>query len=147
MRKRIDTLTYSTDTAKKLGDYYNDVPRESDSFLHEALYKKRTGEYFLYGESGAFGKYAGNFEGSMVGGQDIKPLSFSEAKKWYRQAMNDDEKFAPLEVYEKEFESENDKIATTVHLHKKTKVKLERMALKWGISQSDVLEKLIRKAK
>lgn len=57
MKKIIDGKTYNTETAKVVsvscnGEYGN------MSYVEETLYKKKTGEYFLYGISGANGKYA-----------------------------------------------------------------------------------------
>ena len=59
MKKVIRGLYYDTDTAKKLAGYYP-VPYDVTNFRHysEELYKKRTGEYFLYGEGGPMSPYA-----------------------------------------------------------------------------------------
>lgn len=150
MKKRIDTLMYDTETAKKLGDWYSDCSRNDFNYWHEALYKKRTGEYFLYGEGGPSSKYAEQAYGdqnAMTGGEDITPLTFNEARKWYEGANNNDDECAPDEVYKHEFEpvgSKDDTVDTySMRLHKSAKIKLQKMAQKQGISQSEVIENLI----
>ena len=57
MKKIIDGRRYDTDTAKKLVNWDNGLPINAFSYTEETLYQKRTGEYFLYGESGAAGRY------------------------------------------------------------------------------------------
>lgn len=83
----------------------------------------------------------------VTGGEDITPLNFEEARKWYENANNDDEKFAPNEVYEREFEADNltdDPVDTySIRLHKSTKIKLQRMAQQQKTDQSKIIENLI----
>lgn len=141
MRKRIDTLMYDTETAKKLGEYDSDTPVNDFSHYHEELYKKRTGEYFLHGEGGPDSPYAQSAykQDGFVGGEDIKPITFEEAKEWAQKTDND-------ELYKKEFDTIDDdeeKILTSLSLHKTAKRKLEQLAQKQGISQSDVVENMI----
>lgn len=142
---------YDTDTAKKLGDWYSDYAPNDFNYWHEALYKKRTGEYFLYGEGGPMSKYrqfayAGGPE-DVEGGEDITPLTFNEARKWYEGANNDDKEFAPDETYKHEFElvgGKDDTVDTySIRLHKSAKIKLQKMAQKQGIPQSEIIENLI----
>lgn len=151
MKKRINTLMYDTDTAKKLGDLWSDYAPNDFRWWHEALYKKRSGEYFLFGEGGPMSQYSKfAYQGGpedVTGGEDITPLDFEEARKWYENANNDDEKFAPNEVYEREFETDNltdDPVDTySIRLHKSTKIKLQRMAQQQKTDQSKIIENLI----
>lgn len=81
MRKIINDKMYNTDTAKTIASY--SVNSVGDfGYLEETLYKKKTGEFFLYGYGGAYTKYA-HVEGNNRGSSEtIKPLSEKEAKEW-----------------------------------------------------------------
>ncbi|WP_236629325.1 MULTISPECIES: hypothetical protein [Lactobacillus] len=146
MKKRINTLMYDTESAKRLGDWFNDYAPNDFQYCHEVLFKKKTGEYFLYGEGGPMSKYwrqeYGNPNGK-TGGEDITPLTREEARSWFEMANNADDEMATDEVYQKEFERDDDKVMTSVMLKKKTKIKLEQAALKKGTTQSEIVEKLI----
>ena len=82
---------YDTETAKKLAEYRHNY---DDAAYTEILYKKRTGEYFIYGEGDA---------GAYSSGEDIKPLTYKQAQKWFEKANNDDDSLAPDKVYNREF--------------------------------------------
>lgn len=144
MRKRIDTLMYDTGTAKKLGSYASDFSPNDAKYYHEDLYKKRTGEYFLAGQGNPLSKYGRYSEltHANIKSEDIIPITYEQAQKWYEKANNDNSLEAPDAVYEKEFGG-NSKVATTMILSREAKRKLEEMAIKTGISQRDVVEKLI----
>ena len=125
---------YDTETAKKLAEYRHNY---DDAAYIEILYKKRTGEYFIYGEGDA---------GAYSSGEDIKPLTYKQAQKWFEKANNDDDSLAPDEVYNREFgKAQKDEVkeATSINLSRTAKRKLEQMALKHGTSQSKIVENLI----
>ena len=90
MKKIINGKKYDTDTAKCLsydGNGYTGFQR-----CYEELYRKRTGEYFLYGEGGAMSKYArscGN--NSRCGSEDIIPLTEAQARQWAEDHCTADE--------------------------------------------------------
>lgn len=146
MKKRIDTLMYDTETAKKLAEYRHNY---DDAAYTEILYKKRTGEYFLYGEGGPASPWAQPVEGDVgaySSGEDIKPLTYKQAQKWLEKANDDDDSLAPDEVYNREFgKAQKDEVkeATSINLSRTAKRKLEQMALKQGTSQSKIVENLI----
>lgn len=149
MKKRINTLSYNTETAKKLGDWYNNFAPNEFEYCHEALYKKRTGQYFLYGEGGAMSNYRKPVYGSSnawQGGEDIIPLTREEAQKWYEKASNDDEEFAPDEVYEREFgqiEKNDEKVDLHVKISQGAFQKLERLTQAQKASKQDIINQLI----
>lgn len=92
MNKIINGKRYNTETAELIDSY----SKFSGSFeyIHEELYRKRTGEFFLYGKGGARSKYAERVEqNTWQGGEDITPLNEDEAKAWL-------EKFSDAEHYE-----------------------------------------------
>ena len=50
---RIDGKRYNINTAEFIASWDNDLPYMDFGYLKETLYRKRTGEFFLYGEGGA----------------------------------------------------------------------------------------------
>lgn len=137
---------YDTETAKEIAKF---VKGYDDTACHETLYKKRTGEYFLYGEGGPASAWAQPVEsdpGTYTGGEDIRPLTYDEAKNWFERANNDDDTLATDKVYNREFgkpKKNEPKEATSILLSRTAKRKLEILAAQQGISQSKIIENLI----
>lgn len=91
MKKIIKGKKYDTDTAHFCGAYSYGSPTDF-SYLSEALYKKKTGEFFLYGEGGAQTKYAETIsDNEWCGGEAITPLTEDEAKEWAEINLDADE--------------------------------------------------------
>lgn len=87
----INGRKYDTDTAKKLASDYYGAPNDFEHW-HEALYLKRTGEYFLAGKGGGLSKYAEHLpDGSRCGGADIVPLTETGARQWAEEHLGVDE--------------------------------------------------------
>ena len=150
MKKRIDTLLYDTDTAKKIASYEAPYPRSDIQYYEEELYKKRTGEYFLYGSGNARSPYAEQVYGETSAwedGEKIVPLSYEEAQKWFEKANNENDELATDEVYEKEFgtiKSDTSKKEQQIFRLSKTAIqKVERMEQKQGKTKSEIVENLI----
>ena len=152
MKDRIGTLSYNTETAKKIGEYSANYPASDFHYYKEALYKKRTGEYFLAGEGGPASKYAEEAEGGqmMQGSARITPVSFDQAKKWYEDYVLDSDYINREEtekIYHREFEpniNDRETVQTSFTLSVGAKRKLEKIATKQHISQSQVVENLIK---
>jgi len=91
MRKIINGRRYDTDTAQFLG--YAGYSHPGDfSFWVERLYRKRTGEFFLYGVGGPMSKYARRVGLNVwSGGEEIRPLSLEEAREWVEENLDADE--------------------------------------------------------
>lgn len=84
MKKIIKGKKYDTDTARFLASDGNG--RSDFSRVYEELYRKKTGEYFLYGSGGPMSKYSQAIDQNWwSGGEDIIPLTESEARKWAEQ--------------------------------------------------------------
>lgn len=109
MKKIISGKLYDTETATKVAScYHGDGPRDFHHYS-EALYRKRTGEYFLAGEGGPMTKYARTTgQNSWSGGERIFPLTYEEATAWAETEMD-------AEDYEAEFGAVSEE--ETVHLH------------------------------
>ncbi|WP_144231788.1 hypothetical protein [Lactobacillus gasseri] len=149
MKKRIDTLLYDTDTAKELAQYVSPFPYNDVRYYSEWLYKKRTGEYFLYGEGNPGSPWAEKvpYDNAYIAGSDIKPLTFEQAKRWFEKAYNADSELATDEVYEQEFgtisTNNSEKVQTKIYLSALAKRKLVQLAQKQGKTQSNIVESLI----
>ena len=91
MKKIINSKLYDTDTARFIGSDSYSNPRDFNYWC-EALYVKRTGEYFLYGEGGPMSRYSRSLgDNSWSGGEQIIPLSFDKAQKWAEEHLSADE--------------------------------------------------------
>lgn len=130
MKKIIRGRKYDTETARKVGckteqAQYGDVDY--------ALYRKRTGEYFVHAE----------FSYMLDDGNPdyIKPLSADEANEWAQEHLNAD-------VYEAEFGEivdDDETISASINLPHKTYDKLRRLAVEAGEPMSKYMTKLIDK--
>lgn len=96
MKKIIEGKMYNTETAKEIGHYDNGLGGGDFRHLCETLYRKKTGEFFLYATGGAMTKYAMECCGGITGGNVIIPFSEREAKEWC-------EKHLDTETYEEVF--------------------------------------------
>lgn len=91
MKKIINSRLYDTDTAKEIGWYDNGYGAGDFHHLQETLYRKKTGEFFLYGSGGAMTRYSvecGNR--CWSGSQDITPLTVEEAMEWTEEHLDAD---------------------------------------------------------
>lgn len=113
MKKIIANKVYDTDTALFLGSACaNGMTPRDFQYWSEALYQKRTGEYFLYGEGGPMTKYAvSEGQNSWSGGEKIMPLSYDAAREWAEKRLDADRYEAAFGVV-----TENDTI-TAMHVH------------------------------
>ena len=92
MKKIINGRVYDTEKAKELGTYANYGSWSDFSHLEETLYRKKTGEYFLFGEGGAATKYAeAEGQNSWSGGRRIMPMTYDEAREWAEKHLEADE--------------------------------------------------------
>lgn len=82
MIKIINKRKYDTDTAEELLTYSNGYSTSNFQHYTETLYRKRTGEFFLYGEGGPTSRYAERLENLLMSGSKIVPLTDDEAREW-----------------------------------------------------------------
>ena len=95
MNKKINGKTYNTETAKLIASRDNGLGRHEIEYVEEELYKKETGEYFLYGHGGAMSRYAQPAEcDNWTGGAEIIPFTVDEAKKWMKGNASADDYIA-----------------------------------------------------
>ena len=55
------------------------------------MYKKKTGEYFLYGEGGALTQYSRDTWDGRTGSSQIIPMTEESAKEWAVEHLECDE--------------------------------------------------------
>lgn len=129
MNKVIEGRRYDTKTAEFVGSaeiHYDSSQSGGIRFWQELLYRKRTGEFFIYRD----------------GGNDcgIKPIGTGEAKKWVSENCDGD-------TYENLFgeAGEGEKKAICISLTEQESQKIKAYALERKISMSEAIGKLIRK--
>ena len=97
MVKIINGKKYNTETAELIANYCNELSYSDFRRVDESLYKKKTGEFFLYGKGGALTRYAErNGDGSCSAGEKIIPLTIEDAMEWC-------EYYVCVEIYEELF--------------------------------------------
>ena len=141
MKRIISNKKYDTETATNIAKCSNG--RSGFERFEETLYRKKTGEYFLYGEGGPMSKYAESCgQNSWRGGSKIIPLNYENARKWAEDNLSADQ-------YEEEFGevTEDDSTTTlTLSMPRNVAETARRRAQESGMSLSGFLADLIRKA-
>lgn len=134
---------YDTDTAKEVGSYQKGYGRDL-SYYREELYRKKTGEFFLYGEGGPASKYAescGN--NSWSGGCQIIPLTYEAARIWAEKHLDADE----YEAVFGEVSEDDSRTAATLSLSVTALETAKRAAAKNSMNLSAYIETLILAAR
>lgn len=142
MKKIINGKVYNTETAQEVGSWSNNLSYRDFNHCEEALYRKKTGEYFLHGVGGPRSPYAERVDNnSWSGGSAIRPLTFEEARKWA------EEKFSAGE-YESIFgevsEDETDCLISAI-IKASNRERLRRAVEQSGKTIGAILDELIEK--
>jgi len=82
MKKVINGKLYNTETAEKLGDYWNGLGSSNFNNCSEILFKTKKGNYFLHGKGGAATKYAECSGKYASEGVDIIEYTRRDAMEW-----------------------------------------------------------------
>ena len=89
MIKIINGRKYSTETAIPLAYWENMDYAYDYNWASETLYRKRTGEFFLFCEGGAGTRYANcKADRTRTAGKCILPLSDQEAFEWASEKLS-----------------------------------------------------------
>lgn len=142
MKKIINGKVYDTKKAKEMGAYANYGSWRDFNHLEETLYKKKTGEFFLFGEGGPATRYAEpEGQNSWSGGSRIMPMTYDEAKEWAEKHLDADE----YEEIFGEIVEDEDAAKQTVSISvSPAKWELaKRIAAQKGIGVSEYIESLI----
>jgi len=138
MNKVIRGKRYDTKTAKLLGVKSSDLSPTDFGYWEEALYKTKSGNYFLYGEGGPASRYAVNAGNSSSSGEEIRAYSLEQAQQWVEDHLSADD-------YEQIFgEIDEEKIKITADVTPGTKDKLETLKSSSRKSYGDVIEYLLK---
>ena len=140
MKKIINGKLYDTETATEVAEW-SDGAVSDFRYIEETLYRKRTGEYFLYGYGGPMSRYSERVGDAFGYGSEIVPLGYGEASAWGEEHMDADEwqaEFGPAE------DSGSDAV---VHIHatvsEAARQLLETEGKRTGESRSAVIERLL----
>lgn len=137
MKKIIGGKLYNTDTARLVGEWSNAGDWRDFGHMEEALYQKKTGEFFLHGEGGPASKYAEQTrQNAWTGGEKIIPLSYETARQWAEDHLT-------AEQYERAFgEVAEDEGRSTLLLSLSTSTikKIKQEAAQAGLTVSAYIE-------
>ena len=96
MRMIINGRKYDTETADCIGSFDNGRSYTDFRHLSESLFRKKNGEFFLYGSGGPMTEYKEPVGNMWTSGETLIPLSVDEAKAWA-------EEYCSVETYEEVF--------------------------------------------
>lgn len=144
MNKVIQGKRYDTDKAERVGKWENTWDSRDFSYHGEELYRKRTGEFFLYFPRGAgrddYERY-GCIDDLWAedGCEALRPLTYEQAAEWAARRLDAD-------AYESIFGEvceEDGNVAVSLSIPVRLKADLERRASASGLSQSRIVADLL----
>lgn len=140
MKKIINGKVYDTATAQCVGEWSNPYTRRDFNWVEETLYRKRTGEFFIFGEGGPRSQYAKEVgTRQWSGGERIMPMSWDEAREWAEEKLSADE----YEQLFGEVTEDETRQTLTVSLSAASIERGKRLAARSGVSIGTFIEMLI----
>lgn len=143
MKKIINGKLYDTEKAKCVGEWSNNRGYSDFSHVEEELYRKRTGEFFLYGKGGPMTQYAkscGN--NAWSGGSEIIPLTAGKAREWAEEKLSVDDY---AEIFGMPDEGTDEKETLCVQIPADLMARLRAGASEAGTSLTAYVETVLRK--
>lgn len=139
MERIIRGRRYNTATAEAVAEHEYVHPSDLE-WMHEVLYRKRTGEYFLWGAGGPRSKYRKRVKKDVFdSGESIKPITLDEAKVFIK-------KYGTVETYKNQFEInefDGETIQLNIYLSAPTFQRLKIASVERGESMTKLVSKLI----
>lgn len=140
MKKYINGRKYDTETAQAVGSWSNNRSYRDFSWCAETLYRKKTGEFFLHGEGGPMSSYAESVsDNSWSGGEEIRPLTFDEAREWAEEHLDGDE----YEQIFGEIGDDDTDVLISAIVKASSRDRLRRAVEKSGKTAGQILDELI----
>lgn len=140
MKKIINGKVYDTSTAEKSATASSGGSYRDFTYWREALYRKKTGEYFLYGEGGPMSRYAKSCgQNEWSGGEEIIPLSYEAAQKWAEKHLDGDE----YEEIFGEVAEDDSKTVVSYSIPADLVERVKREAQRRGMGISDLVAELL----
>ncbi len=142
MKKYINGKIYDTETAASVGSWSNNLSHRDFGWCEETLYRKRTGEYFLFGEGGPASGYAERIDNMRGSGSRIQPMKFEEAREWAEEHLS-------AEEYEEifgEIEDDDSEVLISAIIRTANRDRLRREAERSGRTIGQILDDLIAKS-
>ena len=90
MKKIINGRLYDTETAKELAAVDNGYGVGNAFYSKTALFQKKTGEYFIYGEGGPMTEYGDSVGYNRTWGCRFEPVDEFDAQKWVEKNCDGD---------------------------------------------------------
>ena len=141
MKKIINGKVYDTEKAAELASWSNGGTWNDFRHVEETLYRKKTGEFFLYGAVGPMTQYAEQVElNGWSSGSRIMPMTYAEAAKWAEEHLDGDD----YEAIFGEVVEDESKVSVTYRLSTAAVETVKRRAAAAGIGISEYLESLIK---
>ena len=142
MKKIISGRLYNTETAQEVGSWSNNLSYRDFNHCEETLYRKRTGEFFLYGVGGPNSPYAERVDNhSWIGGRAIRPLTFEKAREWAEEKLSAGEYEA---IFGEVSEDETDCLISAI-IKASNRERLRRAVAQSGKTIGAILDELIEK--
>lgn len=142
MKKIINNLVYNTKTAREVATSERNPGQFS--YVSETLYRKKTGEYFLYGEGGPESKYSKpSGQNSWVGGEKIIPLTYEEALKWSEDNLDADDYIEEFGDPGEGEEMEYDEVRFTLTLPGEVHRKLQQQQSQTGETMAAIVAQIL----
>lgn len=134
MEKIINGKRYNTETAILVGRWNNNLPHDDFEWCAESLYKKRGGEYFIYGEGGSMTRYSKS--------KSIVPLSFEQAESWAKRHLDST-------AYENEFtlsdgSADSERVNLLIRAPKNIVDKFKRIMSQRSMTSGELLSELLK---
>jgi len=139
MRKIIRSKIYDTEKAQHIGSWDNGHYSSDFEYCSEDLYRKKSGEFFMYGEGGPLSRYAKRHGNDVSYGKRITPLSYEAAQKWAEEHLDADQYIAIFGEPTEDGSVE----ALNVRISAARMAKLRQAASREGISLVALIERLI----
>lgn len=141
MKKIINGKVYDTEKATEVASWSNGGSWRDFRHIEETLYRKKTGEFFLFGEGGPMTQYAKSCgQNEWTGGELITPMTYAAAQKWAEEHLDGND----YEAIFGEVVEDESKVTVTYRLSASTVETVKRRAAEAGIGISEYLESLIK---